>query len=68
MVLVSTLGRGYTSEAGHLSAALEAEDIINATGATAVHRPCAQHLNPGNVTATSVAQWVETAFKPALRS
>jgi len=32
MVLVSTLGRGYTSEAGHLSAALEAEDIINATG------------------------------------
>lgn len=32
IVLVSTLGRGYTAEAGHLSAALEAEEIINATG------------------------------------
>ncbi|MCC3274854.1 MULTISPECIES: NmrA family NAD(P)-binding protein [unclassified Arthrobacter] len=31
-VVVSTLGRGYTAEAGHLSAALEAEGIINATG------------------------------------
>lgn len=32
VVAVSTLGRGYTKEAGHLSAALEAESVLEGTG------------------------------------
>jgi uncharacterized protein YbjT (DUF2867 family) len=32
VVAVTTLGRGYDAEAGHLSAALEAEPILEATG------------------------------------